>query len=312
MSATKTATAVKLAVDKEVKRLQTIIDRQAEVIENMRKKQFRIPTGKVTGKGSVFNRVIVPDSHGAHIDTKAAKAFLSDLEVLKPKEVVMLGDHTDCGGFLAQHHTLGFVPETEYTYQDDVGATNDFLDKIQARVGPIGPHNFDQIEGNHEHRIAKWIIKQTLANGKDAAYLMSLFGIPSVLGLEKRGIRYVERGKQYDGLQKRGTIKRGKCLFAHGTRCGIYAAKQTLQDYGSNICTGHTHRVSAFLQETINGIIGSWQFGCLCQLHPLYGDTNFSNWAHAYGLQVVNRDGSFMTITVPIIDGVSYLRGLIH
>lgn len=303
---------VRQVADPEIQRLLSQIDRQQQLIEDLRKKSFRIPTGRPTAKGKTWNRVVIPDSHGAHLDPIAAKAFLDDLEVLKPREVVMLGDHMDCGGFLAMHHTLGFLPETDYTFSDDVEACNTFLDEIQKRCGPLKNGNFDYIEGNHEHRITKEIIKWTIRNPRDSAFLHRMFGLQACLGLDKRGIRLVERGLQYDGLQKRGTIRRGKCLFAHGTRAGIYACRQALQDVSANICTGHTHRISCFFQETVNGIIGSWQFGCLCKLHPLYGDTHVSNWAHGYGLQVCKDDGTFLTITVPILNGQSYLRGLLR
>lgn len=290
-----------------VKELEALVAKQAQQIDDLRRAKFRIPAGRKRGRGKSYLRVVIPDTHGAYIDKQAAAAFLSDLEALKPAEIVHLGDGVDCGGFLAQHHTLGFVPECSYTFEDDVNAANVFLDEVQKRAGKV---NFDYIMGNHEARIEKWIIKQTLAHPQDAAYLYRMFGPEHVLGLEKRGILCVRRDQQYDGLRVRGTIKRGKCLFRHGTRCGVNAAKQTLDDLGGNVCFGHTHRISAYVKETVHSLIGSYSFGCLCGLHPLYGDTNTSGWAHGYGVQVVGKDGSFMTIQVPIIDGRSYLSSV--
>jgi len=287
-----------------VKELESLVEKQAQQIEDLRRAKFRIPVGRKKSTGKSYLRVIIPDTHGAHLDKLAARAFLNDLEILKPAEVVHLGDGLDCGGFLAQHHTLGFVPECSYTFGDDVNAANVFLDEVQKRVGKVG---FDYILGNHEARIEKWIIKQTLAHSRDAGFLYKMFGPEHVLELAKRGINCVRRDAQYDGLRVRGTIKRGKCLFRHGTRCGVNAAKQTLDDLGGNVCFGHTHRISAYVKETVHALIGAYSFGCLCELHPLYGDTNTSGWAHGYGVQVVGKDGSFMTIQVPIIDGRSYL-----
>lgn len=94
-----------------------------------------------------FVRVIIPDSHGDHIARHAAAAFLADCARLNPHEIVMLGDHLDCGGFLAQHHTMGYVAETETSYEADVMATNQFLDEIQ-KAAPRARIKY--LEGNHE------------------------------------------------------------------------------------------------------------------------------------------------------------------
>jgi hypothetical protein len=230
------------------------------------------------------------------------------LEVLKPAQVVRLGDHIDCGGFLAQHHTMGFVAETSYSFEDDVEAANMFLDETQKRIGKADDW---YIVGNHEARIEKWITKQTLNHPQDAAYMNRMFAPANVLGLKQRGIQVVNRDECYHGLSKRGTIKLGKCLFHHGTRAGVNAAKANLDDLGANVCFGHTHRIASYVKETAYSMIGAYSFGCLCQLHPLYGDTRISGWAHGYGIQVVGRDGGFMTLSVPIIEGRSYLSGVL-
>lgn len=294
---------------KRIAELEKLVEKQAEQIEQLRqRKKFSLPAGRKKTTGKSFVRVIIPDTHGAHIDKEAAGAFLRDLEMLKPAEVIRLGDHLDCGGFLAQHHTLGFVPETEYSFEDDVDAANAFLDETQRRAG--GAEDW-YIIGNHEARIEKWIIKQTLSHRKDAAFLFRLFGPENVLALEKRGIKVVKRDQCYHGLRKRGTIKLEKCAFMHGTRTGVYAAKHSLDDISYNVVFGHTHRISSFVKETLHGTIGAWSVGCLCSLNPLYGDTKVSNWAHGYGIQVVSREGGqFMHITVPILRGESYLRYL--
>lgn len=293
----------------EIKRLQVIVDEQAQQIEDMKSAKFTIQKGRRLKKGKTFTRVIIPDTHGAHLDKQAAKAFLNDLELLKPKQVVRLGDHIDCGGFLAQHHVLGFVPECDYSYADDVEAANVFIEETRKRTGRVEDW---YIVGNHEARIEKWIIAQTLRNSKDSKMLFDLFGTESVLGLKKRGIQIVNRDQTYHGLRKMGTIKLGKCLFHHGTRTGVHAAKQNLDDLGASVVFGHTHRIGSHVKETIDGVIGAWSVGCLSQLHPLYGDTKVSNWAHGYGIQLVSDDGTFMHLTVPIIDGRSFLSHLLN
>jgi predicted phosphodiesterase len=292
----------------EIKALRQRAERAEEALLEARQSRVRIPTGKPQrpSKGS-FKRVIVPDSHGASIDPEACKAFLSDLEVIGPSEIVMLGDHLDCGGWLAKHHTLGFVSDTGYCYEDDVSACNQFLDEIQRRAPKAKTW---YIEGNHEQRVAKGIIDQTLGHKQDAEFLMRCYGHRFLLHLEKRGIEWVDRGERY-GLQRPGCIRLGKCIFTHGKACGVNAARTTLSQFGANVCFGHTHRIAVATKESADEpTLAAWSFGCLCKRMPLYYDTNPTDWAHGYGLQIVSPSGRFFTIQVPIIDGRSLLQEL--
>lgn len=101
--------------------------------------------------GSTRLRIIIPDSHGNHIDESAMSAFLADLKLLKcdkSTEIVMLGDHLDCGGWLAQHHVMGYVAEiSETSYVNDFKSANFFLDEIMIRANGATIH---YLEGTHE------------------------------------------------------------------------------------------------------------------------------------------------------------------
>ncbi len=292
----------------EKKRLEETIALLSRQLEESTQKKFKtLRKGKRKAVGKTFIRLVVPDTHGSHIDPNAAAAFLGDIELLKPKQVVLLGDHLDCGGLLAQHHTIGFVAETDATFTDDINAANEFLDAVQLRTGNVETY---YILGNHEARIEKFCITMALRNQQDSQLFFDQFGTHAVLGLEKRGINVVNRNECYNGLKKKGTIKLDKCMFHHGTRTGVHAAKANLDDLGGNIVFGHTHRISQYTKETWDGIIGAWSVGCLSQLRPMYGDTNVSNWAHGYGIQIVESDGTFLHLNVPIIDGRSFLGHL--
>ncbi len=252
-----------------------------------------------------YLRVIIPDTHGCKVNVPAFSALLADLEVLKPKEVVWLGDHLDCGGFLAQHHTIGYVSETDYTFEDDVAACNTHLDAVMERC-PKAVHHY--LEGNHEVRVERWITTQTLANKADSNYLRKMFGPELVLNLAKRGVHWYARGKFHMGVTVPGTIKLGKCHFTHGSRTGAHAASAMLRDFGGNIVYGHTHTMdSAHSRSVHHGSIGAWCPGALCELQPMYMHTQVTRWNHGYGLQFVREDGGFLHVNVPIIEGVSYL-----
>lgn len=295
----------------ETRRLRRQVEDLETALKAARQPRVRLKPGKAprTRKGD-FRRVIVPDSHGSHIDPQAAAAFLSDLEELRPAEVVFLGDHLDCGGFLAQHHTLGYVADTEYSFSDDVAAAGAFLDEIQKRAPGADYH---YIEGNHERRIEKWIVTQTLRNQRDAVKLREHFSVDASLNLKKRGIRLYEQGKFYGGLSVPSTIKLGKCYFTHGSRTGAHAAAAMLRDFGGNLVYGHTHRADHYTLRTVGaGLIAAWCPGCLCKLQPLWMHTQVTGWSHGYGLQLVRAGGEFLHVNVPIIEGRSFLVPLLR
>ena len=146
------------------------------------------------GKDDIV-RVIIPDTHGAKVDKGALAACLGDIKALDPDEVILLGDHVDCGGFLAQHHVMGFVAESSYTYEADIAATNAFLDALQTAAPRA---KVEYIEGNHERRIEQWSLTQTLRNSKDAEYLRRAFAPEFLLRLKERGIPYYRQAECYD------------------------------------------------------------------------------------------------------------------
>lgn len=278
-------------------------------IEALKKRRWSIPLSrrKNAKSGRPFVRVIIPDTHGCYIDKQAFAIVLSDLEALAAKEVVWLGDHVDCGGFLAQHHTLGFVAQTDYTFEQDIDSANGQLDAVQARTKKA-VHHF--LFGNHEDRVERWIVNQTLRNGRDAAFLQKHIGIRSQLSLDKRGFSVYDRGGQHCGLRVRGAIKLGHCHFTHGFSSAADATGVTLRKYAGNVVFGHVHRSRESSASPVHvGTIKAWSLGCLCQLVPMWRHTDPTDWNHGYAVQLVLDDGSFMHCQVPIIDGKSHLIG---
>jgi hypothetical protein len=203
---------------------------------------------------------------------------------------------------------IWYVAQNEYTFEDDAGATNQLLDEVLSRCKA----NHTYIEGNHERRIETWINTQVARSLADGKYLRQMFSVDSTLGLEKRGLRWIRQGVFYDGLPIPATVKAGNCYFTHGSYTGQHAASQHVKRFGSNVVHGHTHRADSYIIRTVKaGTIGGWCPGCLCKLQPLWQHTNPTDWSHGYGLQLVQSNGEFLHINVPIIDGKSLLGPLI-
>jgi predicted phosphodiesterase len=294
-----------------VRELETMNRELAQQLSDSRK--IHLPAVRPAKLGRATSgdivRFIIPDSHGSYADQRAISALIGDLAKTSPDEIVMLGDHVDCGGFLAQHHTMGYVAETDYTYEGDIAATNVFLDAIQKAAPKARIH---YLEGNHEQRIEKWAVTQCLRNKKDADFLRKSFAPQYVLKLAERGVSYYRMAETYDGMPLPGVLKLGKSHFVHGIGASKHAADQHVRRFNASVFYGHTHRAQATVIRTIStGEIGAWSPGCLCRLQPLWMNQNIADWSHGYTLQFVSKhSGDFLAINIPIIDGKSHLGPL--
>lgn len=296
----------------EVAGLRAQLDHATAQIERMEQsKRAKIivatpPRKRDTGD---IVRVVIPDTHGAKADRIAIAAMLADIKALNPQEIILLGDHVDCGGHLAQHHVMGYVAETAYSYEDDVAEANSFLDALRS-VSPSASIGY--IEGNHEKRIETWAVTQTLRHQHDAEGLRKLYAPEYRLNLKEREIPYYRSSVCYDGLSIPGVIKRGKCFFFHGFSTSKNATASTVEKIAGNSVFGHTHRAQSFIVRKANvGVIGAWNPGCLTELQPLWQHTNPTEWTHGYGLQLVTKDESFLHLNIPIIEGKSLFGALV-
>jgi predicted phosphodiesterase len=311
-----------------VQSLQAQVRQLEETIRQLRAaKMFSMPIGKGSKakRGDSFLRVIVSDTHGSALDGLdwkdpgsrelpqipkitggAAKAFLDDLEFLRPAEVFHLGDVVEAGAFLAEHHAFCYVHEAKYTWVEDQLAANLFLNEAQKRSPDA---DWKLTEGNHDARPEIWCIDKTKGNFHDAQEMAEKLGTRAVLGMKERRIDYVGRSEYRDGLNRPGTIKRNGCHFLHGEYSGNDAAKKAVDDFCANVCFGHTHRVDTRGRESIHDThVQAWNFGALCKRRRMWNHTRSTNWQTGYGIQVVRpADNLFLTLPISIIDGVSLL-----
>ncbi len=298
--------------EKQVKALQDLVKQQAKIISDLRKPRIVVPVGgrKKRGPGNkAFLRVLYGDTHGAYQDHAACRAFVHDVKLLQPAEIIHVGDALEATSFLAPHHVLGVVAQCDYTYTDDYMQANNLLDQVHA-AAPGASKTL--IEGNHDARIEKQLVKWALEKKQDVQMLKEAMGPEKVLNLKTRGIRYIERQKYYDGLSITGTIKlEPYALAQHGEQySGEDAVKKLLAALGKSIFFGHTHKLIAMYGEALDGSIVGVNTGCLCLKRPLWQATKCVNWTHGYVVELVDPDHGFLAIPVPIIDGTSYLEPL--
>lgn len=249
-------------------------------------------------------RLVVPDSHGEHVDQPALRALIQDAKALSPDEVVLLGDHLDCGGTFSQHQR-NYTKEMTESYEDDCSAANSMLDALQ-KAAPGA--RFHYLEGNHEAHVERWA-SRVCVDKKTADMVVDKFGPATVLKLKAREIKYYRTSEHYHGLSVPGTIKLGKCYFTHGISHSRHAAAQHLGRFGANVVFGHVHRAQSVVERTVTSDgFGAWCPGTLAKLQPLYRHTAPTSWSHGYAVQFVNvRSGRFLHMNVPILNGSSLL-----
>lgn len=282
---------------------------QIERMEKSKKAKIIIATPPRSRDAGDIVRVIIPDTHGAKADKAAIAALLSDIKAIDPQEIILLGDHVDCGGHLAQHHVMGYVAETAYSYEDDLAEANALLDALSL-AAPSAKTEY--IEGNHERRVETWAVTMTMRHGGDAEGLRKLYAPEYRLNLKERGIPYYRESVCYDGLTVPGIIKRGKCHFFHGIGTSKNATAATVARIAGNCVFGHTHRVESNVVVKVGtGVIGAWNPGCLCERQPLWQHTTPTEWTHGYGIQLVTQDESFLHLNIPIIEGRSLFGALV-
>lgn len=257
------------------------------------------------GKASKHSvEVIVPDSHGEHIDLPARDAFLADLAQIKPDTIIMLGDHLDAGGTFSSHQR-NYTHEMTESYDADVRAANEFLDLIQ-QASPNSRIHY--LSGNHEQHIERWVAR-TFDSYADARMVLDRLGPEAVLRLKEREITYYQSGERYMNLSIPGTIRLGKCFYTHGVSHGRHATATHLDRFGASVWHGHTHRAQSVISRTVTSDgLGAWCPGTLAKLQPLYRHTAPTQWSHGYGLQFTSAStGNFSAMLVPILDGESML-----
>jgi hypothetical protein len=267
-----------------------------------------------TKRGSYTIRIIAGDLHGYKMSPKVVSAFFNDIKKIKKpagSEIILMGDMIDVGGAFAEHHPVGYVREMGDAdcYEEDIYQCNHFLNELQGTTKGI---KIFQLEGNHEHRVEQWCCSLFRRNKRDAQAFLDRNGPEAVLQLKERGIQYC-RQTDFNGTFIRGPLKRGKCLFTHGLSYALNATKNHYDKLGMSVCHGHTHRFDSYYANSAMGTFGAWSFGCLCEPQPIYAlpKQGITNHVSGYGIQIVEKNGNFVTIPIPIINGVSMLGHLI-
>ena len=273
----------------------------------------RLPPGAKKPSGSRkadMVRVCFGDVHGMMMDRSAVDALLRDVKTLNPDEVVIGGDLLECGGWLAKHQPIGFVANCDYSYQEDIEAANVVLDELRSAAPEAEIH---YLEGNHESRVERWVVDETMAHKRDAEFLMRAFSPEHVLRLKDRGIKYYRRSEIYGEGLPRGWIVLGKMMFTHELGKSVNAARDAVGRTAANVTFFHSHQEdTATMVFPGVGICKAFNPGCLSQMQPIWQHSNPTSWSQGYGIDIIAKSGNFQRIHVPIWRGESLAGAMIQ
>jgi len=256
-------------------------------------------------------RMSAGDVHGMMMDRPAVEAFLRDIRIFNPNVIVLGGDIIECGGWLAKHQPIGFVATCDYSYQEDIQAAAWFLDELQ-RAAPDAEMHY--LEGNHEDRVERWCVDQTMAHGRDAEFLRAAFSPAALLRLQERGIPYYRRTEIYGAGLPRGWIQLGKMYFTHDLGAkSKNAARDAVQKTAGNVTFFHTHREdTATIVYPGIGICKAFNPGCLSQMQPVWKNADPTSWSQGYAIDFIAKSGNFQRVHVPIWKGESLAGSMVE
>lgn len=188
--------------------------------------------------------VLIGDDQSPHTNMEAHEAVCEALSDLKPDRIVYMGDGIDLDTL--SRYDLEH-PEWESTVS---GGFKHFYEIMGERLDAAGNPESHFLEGNHEHRLQKWLLQKTKPLfGVKAAHLPD--SAPSVLsieylgGLGALGMNYI---KSDLGAYPFPGIEIAPEYYAyHGwvaRQKGGMSAHATVDSMNSSVIVGHTHRLA--------------------------------------------------------------------
>lgn len=226
--------------------------------------------------------VVVPDIHVPYHDVRAVRTLCKVIKHLKPDFLVVLGDSLD----FYQLSKFDKDPLRKTAVSDDVAEFRDVLHQLDAAC-PLKTEKVF-LEGNHEHRLQKWIWANATELGK------MIPSLEAYCGFKPLGWQFFKYGEFY---------RLGDVLFMHGDRCGMNVSMGMIRKYGCNVVHGHDH--GAAIRYFANAVSRVWALNCghlsdMKQQEYLYGGV--ADWTQGFGLVEFSHDfktshPSFIPIT---------------
>lgn len=230
------------------------------------------------------------DVHVPFHDPFAWRAFLLRLEDVRPDRLIINGDFAD---FLSVSLHEDGQPAPEFAAE--VEAVRAELDRLRKIMGKRSIH---YVEGNHEHRYARYVAKK-------APTLRGRETWQSALGLVDLAITSTAYGKVH---------KIGHLGFTHGVYAGDAYAKQHLLRYGVSLVIGHCHRAQIHTlpvagPDGSQHVRGGFGIPCLAPVDEAPYMKGPTGWTQGHGEFFIERESGRFTADVVIYTAQRFWRG---
>lgn len=244
-------------------------------------------------KQGIKQVVYIPDTHHPYHDKRAIKALENFVKEQEPDVVIFGGDNVDFYSI----SSFDKDPERIYGLQEELISAISFMSKIKKLAGKDTDLHF--LEGNHEFRMAKYLMRHPELASLDA------LRVPELLRLGQMGISYTpyDKGLMIDGF-----------LFKHGTRANMYAAKSEVELEGVSGMSGHVHRIMRHSKTDRHGSHTWHTTGHLSDPAQIeYMKQQTPNWQQGFGVVEFNKRNGTHEVYQPVIkDGKFMFQGKIY
>ena len=251
------------------------------------------------GRPQPLRYLILSDLHIPNHDQRSLAAVEKFMASRKRDGLVYIGD---VGNFdVISSHNLGKLRLVE---GERLRAEYKAIDEVITRHERIMRKNDPNarivwLEGNHCYRVTRYLDAHPELEG--------LLEIPTILKLKERNIEWIPSWSEGK------TLKLGKLKLHHGFYACDHAAKKMLQNFGMNICFGHTHTVQEYYSHNVdyNQAKVGVSIGCLCN-RPKYLNGP-SRWQQAFMIvDVDKRNGNFWYNIIRICDHKFIFDGIVY
>lgn len=239
---------------------------------------------KTIRKATKLEKILfIPDCHIPYHDLLAFDLMMEAAREFKPDHVIIMGDFIDM--YSVSSHDKN--PKRALKLEEEITATIECLKRVKA----LGAKNNVYVSGNHEDRLARYLMQK-------APELWERVNIPSLLALEQLGFEYIPYKSHY---------KIGKMYVTHDTgKAGVNAHKQAVDAFHRSVSIGHTHRMGYIIQGDADG---DKHVGCMFgwlgdekQVDYMHNINITKDWAHGFGIGYLNPENGYVYIVpVPIV-----------
>ena len=234
----------------------------------------------------ITRTVLVPDLHVPYHDVQAFRAVRSFVRDVRPSRLIVMGDLLD----LAVVSRYDKDPRSVDGLQDQIDAGGAILDDLRSDAGKNCRMDF--VEGNHEVRITKFLIRNAPALMALTRGGEEVLSVPFLLDLKRRGIRWVP---SHESLDLYGyLVEHGDCASSYSG----YTARRMVDKRRQSVVHGHTHRLGSYWHTGHRAVVHGVELGSLIDRSSEAASyAKDPNWQTGFGVGEYVEEADFFQLT---------------